>query len=339
MKHLKEEFPELLHQASRLFGAETEPVYFAAGHEWSDGIVYQFQKSGVEHLLKVLKPESPNQKAIVTERMAFVEYLRDSGLKLLSPVRSVENNLVEEIGEDRKYCVYCWQKCQAEPPKLQDPKLETEFYYNWGAWLGKAHSLSKAYPSWLESGTRDESGRAAISQEAEWKFFLNWNQNPRMQEAWREIQGRLGQLARHRDNHGFIHNDPHPGNMLLEDGALVLIDWDVANYHWFMMDIAIAVYSEYSRVNYHSSYRFRNNEMPQLFLSPFLLGYCSQNKLATSDWMQLELFLQYRRYMMCTVFEEQIRASAPAYLEKFQNEIISFKPYLPESINILSLLP
>lgn len=327
-----------MHQAARLYGAESELDYFAAGHEWSDGVVYQFQKSGIEYLIKVLKPESPGQKAIVTERMAFVEYLRDSGLKLLSPTRSIDHNLVEEIGEDKKYCMYCWQKCQAEPPKLKDPNQETEFYYNWGAWLGQAHSLSKAYPSWLESVAKDVSGRAAISQEAEWKFFLNWNQDPGMQEAWHSIQDRLRTLEKNRDNFGFIHNDPHPGNMLLEDGALVLIDWDVANYHWFMMDIAIAIYSEYSRVNYHSSYKFRHNDMPQLFLRPFLLGYQSQNTLAEREWQHLELFLQYRRYMMCTVFEEQIRASAPAYLEKFQNEIISFKPYLPESINILSLL-
>jgi len=331
--------PQLLQQASHLYEAETELTYFAGGHEWSDGVIFQFSKAGISYLLKFLKPESLLQKEIVTERMAFVEYLRDCGLKLLSPVRSRDNHLVEEVGNDDKYCIYCWQKCLAELPKLKDPKLETEFYYNWGAWLGRAHTLSKAYPNWLESITKDEANRAAISQEAEWKFFLQWNQNPEMQKAWRAIQDKLDCLNKHRDNYGFIHNDPHPGNMLMEDDTIVMIDWDVANFHWFMMVIAIAVYSEYSRINYHSSYRFRNNEMPNLFLRPFLMGYCSQNSLSESDWQQLELFLQYRRYMMCTVFEEQIRTSNSAYLEKFQAQIIRFEPYLPEGLDIQKLLP
>lgn len=331
--------PQLLLQASHLYEAETELTYFAGGHKWSDGVIFQFSKAGKAYLLKFLKPESPLQKEIVTERMAFVEYLRDCGLKLLSPDRSRDNHLVEEVGNDDKYCIYCWQKCLAEPPKLKDPKLETEFYYNWGAWLGRAHMLSKAYPNWLQSITKDEAGKAAISQEAEWRFFLQWNQNPEMQKAWRAIQDKLDCLDKHRDNYGFIHNDPHPGNMLMEDDTIVMIDWDVANFHWFMMDIAIAVYSEYSRINYHSSYRFRNNEMPNLFLRPFLMGYCSQNSLSESDWQQLELFLQYRRYMMCTVFEEQIRTSNSAYLEKFQAQIIRFEPYLPEGLDILKLLP
>jgi amicoumacin kinase len=50
----------------------------------------------------------------------------------------------------------------------------------------------------------------------------------------------LSQLPFTRDTYGFIHNDPHIQNILKKEERIILIDFDVANFHWFATDIAVA---------------------------------------------------------------------------------------------------
>ena len=53
----------------------------------------------------------------------------------------------------------------------------------------------------------------------------------------------LEDLPRTRDCFGFVHNDPHIFNLLADGDAITLLDFDVANHHWFVSDIAIACQS------------------------------------------------------------------------------------------------
>ncbi len=312
-----------------LYGWESQPEYFAGGHDWSDGTLYRYQREGKTYLLKVMKPGSEHPYPAVRERQHFMEYLNLHGVATTKPLRSCRGELVERMSyEDQEYMVYTWEMVPGTHLELGDPRDCRDYYIAWGRMLGRMHALAKDLPDWQHSACTDAEGVPLISRQREWEIFYNWLQDEDVRKAWTELNAELDALPKKRDNYGFIHNDAHPHNILGDNGKLILIDFDVANYLWFALDIAICVYSEYSRVNFHSGFAHRNSELEELFLLPFMEGYESENILSPEDKATVPIFLRYRRFLMFACFYDQIKKNAPDYLEQFKQEIISHKDYL-----------
>ena len=317
---------------------DDDPIYFAGGHEWSDGTVYSYNKDKKPRLLKILMLSGADQLAAARERLDFIDFLATNGIDTIYPVHSANNNLVEFCDCDNGYIMFSWDKALGEHIQGLDPIDLKLFYSKWGKLVGSIHRLTQKYPRYLQSACQNSKGQALISFDSEWSYFDGMMRDDAMREAWRLQRQRMEELSPSRASFGFIHNDPHPGNILRDKERLVLIDFDVANYHWFLTDIAICIYSEYSRCNFHSSFRHRSPDLPELFLKPFLKGYQRENDINPIHLDQIELFLNYRRFLMYCVFYDQIHSSNPQYLIKFADEICSFKPYLPSGLRLASLI-
>ncbi len=317
---------------------DDDPIYFAGGHEWSDGTVYSYNKDKKPRLLKILMISGADQLAATRERLDFIDFLATNGIDTIYPVHSANNKLVEFCDCDNGYILFSWDKAPGEHIRGLDPVDLASFYSNWGKLIGSIHRLTQSYPRYLQSACQDSTGQALISFDSEWRYFDGLMRDEKMREAWRIQRQEMEKILPHRGNYGFIHNDPHPENILRDQERLVLIDFDVANYHWFLTDIAICIYSEYSRCNFHSSYAHRSPDLPELFLKPFLRACFRENDLNPMDLDQIELFLNYHRFLMYCVFYDQINSSNPQYLIKFADEICSFKPYLPSGLRLASLI-
>jgi len=57
-------------------------------------------------------------------------------------------------------------------------------------------------------------------------------------------------------------------------------------------------------------------------------SYRSEYKLPEGEIMDIELFINYRRMIMFTVFYRQISEQNPRYLQQFKREILDEIPYL-----------
>lgn len=324
--------PEALRGALRdLYAWDAPPLYFAGGHAWSDGTVYRYSRQGEDRLLKVMPAISERSLASVAERQAWQEWLSLNGVDTAPPLHSEAGSLAVAVNcEGQEYIVYAWRLVPGEQVQLGDPRECADFYRRWGSLLGKMHRLAKSWPQWRHSACLDASGSPLISREREWEVFHRWFQDDGVRAAWDRMKLALDALPVTRENHGFLHNDPHPGNILAESGRLILIDFDVANYLWFMVEIAICVYSEYSRVNFHSPWARRDAELDAIFITPFMQGYESENTLTAGEYGRVELFLNYRRCLMFACFYEQIRDNAPEHLARMKQDIIQARKYLPE---------
>lgn len=312
------------------FPWDSAPEYFAGGHAWSDGTVFRYAFRGEDRLLKVMRAGTERCLASVRERQSFQEYLNLHGVDTVLPLRSTAGNLAEPFThDDEDYIVYSWRMVPGDHTVLGDPRGCEPFYRRWGSMLGRMHRLAKEWPDWRNSACADADGQPLISRFWEWNHFYHWFQDDEVREAWVEMKHKLNTLPVNRANHGFLHNDPHPGNILSHGNRLILIDFDVANYQWFMVDLAICVYSEYSRVNFHSPYARRAGELDALFITPFMSAYEEENTLDPDEYARVELFLNYRRFLMFACFYDQIKDNAPAYLQEFKQDIISGKRYLP----------
>ncbi|MDD2507163.1 MAG: phosphotransferase [Candidatus Cloacimonetes bacterium] len=132
-----------------------------------------------------------------------------------------------------------------------------------------------------------------------------------------------------RANFGFIHNDIHPKNILLSPSAMHLIDFDRSCRHFFVQDIANAIYSEYSRIGFHSKHKAALADMLKLFVKPFIESYIETYPTLAEDLIALEQFIMYRRIVMFAIFHDEVKAAAPAYLEEFRQGIVQNTKFLP----------
>jgi len=316
--------PTLISEAARLFSCPDDPEYYAGGHDWSDGTIYHHQQQNL--MLKFMEAHDDQSLTGTKLRMAFARYLSDNGIPCLCPIPSINDDLVEVLDDDGHcYLCYAWQKLEGHTLADLHPQVLSSFYTNWGAMLGKCHKLATEYPLWHES--MNPEGQV-LSRKREKEILGSMNPDPDVRQAWFEIHAKLDERSFDRSTHGFIHNDPHPHNIIQSGSRLSLLDFDVSGLHFFATDVAICIYSEYSRACFHSKHRVPRTDLRELFLRPFMKAYRSEYKLPESEIMDIELFIHYRRMIMYTVFYGQISEQNPRYLQQFKREILEGTPYL-----------
>jgi len=322
---MKKPSPTLITKAAKLFSCPDAPEYFAGGHAWSDGTLYFHKAQNL--MLKFMEATDDHSLTATRLRMAFARYLSDNGIPCLCPIPSIHDDLVEVLeDEGRSYQCYAWHKLEGHTLADLHPRELSSFYANWGTMLGKCHLLATEYTLWHESVSVEAQ---ALSRVRERDGLAEMNPDPQVRQAWFELHARLDERSFDRSTHGFIHNDPHPQNIIQSGSRLSLLDFDVAGLHFFATDVAICLYSECARAAFHSKHRVPKAEMYELFVRPFIAAYMSGYPLPESELRDIELFLNYRRMIMFTVFYEQIAKANPVYLQQFKREILESEPYLP----------
>ncbi len=179
------------------------------------------------------------------------------------------------------------------------------------------------YPSW-QCSVVDDDGRTVLGWREEWQAFFQWCRDDEVKERWVSIRQRLEELPLSRDVFGFIHNDPHAQNILVDGDRVILLDFDVANYHWFATDIAIALQSILFSVSGGIERPVTNHEPIRAFLQSFVQGYRTEHHL-DDEWLhRLDLFISYRRVLLFTVMQDWLHEKPD--LRRTWKEMIMTEP-------------
>ena len=280
-------------------------IPYRGGQESSDGILYRFQDEDQNRLLKVMFLGKGNRRLsllYLESRLAFVDYLHRGGVRVLEPLPSINGRLYETLQDETgTWAAYAMKRIAGKtmPPKIWDPV----FIQKWGALIGKLHRVTQNYPEWKHCIDPITSERI-LTWESEWESFLHLCLETEVREQWERIGEELKNLPIHRDSFGFIHNDPHLWNILVEGEKLTLIDFDVANHHWFVNDIAIACQHVLSMLSGGLGQPVHHRDRLVDFLKEFLKGYQRENNLS-KEWLNhLDLFFAYRRILSYIVTED-----------------------------------
>lgn len=305
-----------LGQLLKPYGLDGSAItHLGGGREDSDGVVYSYFHDEKPMAVKLMAWKEPEEdfawtKLQYEERIRFAFFLGEGGAPVVNPVRDEDGELYRHAYFDgHGYITYLMERIGGTPPgpELWDEKLMGL----WGGAVGKMHKLASSYPDWRHSPITGKDGKPQLGWRVEVVGFRDWCRDPEIKRKWGEMEGRLALLPIERGSFGFIHNDPHHHNMLWDGTALHIIDFDVANYHWFMADIGIAMQS--------ALFRYGGFERPmgdkdavRRFLDGFMAGYEREWHI-DGEWLErLELFVNYRRMLLFTVLQDWLGGNETA---------------------------
>lgn len=212
---------------------ENDTVEFWRG---SSNYVYRFYSNGRRHFLR-LSHEEENSLEKISAEMDYLQYLGENNYPCNQLIMSKSGNFIEIVDtpEGKFYCVVF---AGVEGENLDVKEMTIEQIEAWGSSLAKLHILSSKY----------DNGKV---KRRNWKDILEFvkitlDQFPEEKTAMEElkrIEKWLDSLCISQENYGLIHYDFEVDNIFWnkELNSFSVIDFDDSMYHWYVMDIVIAL--------------------------------------------------------------------------------------------------
>ncbi|MEM7575339.1 MAG: phosphotransferase [Bacteroidota bacterium] len=124
-----------------------------------------------------------------------------------------------------------------------------------------------------------------------------------------------------RENYGLIHYDIHHGNYFAQPEGIVLFDFEMVCYGWYMHDVAAVLYYA---CNHPASRKMTDFEAT--FLQYFWKGYERYHRLPVADRAMIQPYLLYRDLMVYGYLgkvwaDKELTAGDQAYLERLRKSI------------------
>jgi len=282
----------------------TDLTHFAGGREDSDGVIYAYPHQGGRRLLKIMTiQEAEIQRGLqrLGERLRFMRYLGENGAQIAYPLISPQGSLYEtHLHGGYLWFAYNMEIYPGHTRRAAD--WDPNFFRLWGQIIGQLHCLAKDYPDW-QACIDPQTGEEFLTWRQEWEGFYSWCQDEDVKQRWISIKERLEALPISPETFGFVHNDPHLFNLLVDGDRITLLDFDVANHHWFCNDIAIACQHVLIFLTGGLSKPLHNRRKLHAFLAYFLEGYRREHQLPPEWLNHLDLFIAYRRILLFTVMQ------------------------------------
>jgi Ser/Thr protein kinase RdoA (MazF antagonist) len=321
--------PKILSKAAQLYNLSISDLRLLGGME---GMALEFRQGERDYVLKITPRDKgdSNQVRQIEEKSEFVNYLAENEVRVAQPIPSPSGNWVEVLETDEKiYLVSAATKAAGKHIEIYySSQTSPAFFQAWGRVTGQMHALAKKYPYWQKNP--DDAG--STSTISDWKgehaFFQGWCQHDGIRQKWIELSEKIEILPQTREGFGLIHNDLHPWNFLVDTrGQITVIDFDVCAYHFFIKDIAIALF--FANWNGRPPKGQAKDDYLTGFFRSFMTGYSLENDLEGFWFTQLPLFLRHHQILLHTVFSDEWKKPNPWQantLQKWENQILKDIP-------------
>jgi Ser/Thr protein kinase RdoA (MazF antagonist) len=295
--------PNILTEAAKRFELELADLRPLGGME---GMAMEFKHGDRAFVLKVTPRDKGNPEQIyqMEARFEFISYLADNGVRVAVPVPSPAGKLVETVETTEKiYLVTATTKANGRHVSLYNPShAKPDLFQAWGQVTGQMHRLASAYPSWRKYPEDGGPPSAVFDWKQEHELFKSWCQYSEIREKWVQLGTEIAALPQTRAGYGLIHNDLHPWNFLVDDrGQITVIDFDVCSYHYFVKDLAIALF--FANWNGNPGRGRSKDDYLTAFFQNFMRGYSREYELEELWFRQLPTFLKHHQILLFTVFD------------------------------------
>ena len=198
--------------------------------------VFAVRQAGETCFLRIYDP-AWSSLADIDAEVGFVAHLFAQGVQVAEPIRSSKGRMVERVGHT---AAAMFRLAPGQHVKASDPEWNEALFRDWGRTIARHHEAARTFPVPTETWRTD------------------WHLEPVLREGLdqiekddidlaREAYTLLSKLERHAPEIGevgMVHADHAPQNFRY-DSEVGITTFDFANCcrHWFLHDIAIAVYS------------------------------------------------------------------------------------------------
>jgi len=269
-----------------------------------DGAVYACRRGTLGYVMKFIAI-TDDKIAAVDERFDFMQFLGAHGVPVALPVESLGGHRYERLEMEGTIHLVTLTPIadgrHPEPRNLYD--WNDRLFTIWGQVMGRMHAAARLYPKWQrpDQGISPVDHSLLLDWQGEHQDFVEWCTEPKILEKWMPFRAFFSGLPRDRSNFGLIHNDLHPWNFFYNPDArdvhpMLIIDFDVCTYHWFITDISIALYHAVTSGGTKTLADRRS--FARRFLSQFMNGYNQENDLDQGWFEHLPAFLKYREILV-----------------------------------------
>jgi amicoumacin kinase len=279
--------------------------------------------------------ESARSSSTLQGQVDWINFLADHAAPVCRALPSPRGALVEQIDvNDARLSVVCYAQAPGVRPK--GVALTAEFFQRWGQVIGQLHALTTLYiPSqatWCIPAWHEGIAHCRYNIPADQICVL---------EKFDALVAHLHALPTDKQNFGLVHNDMQVNNLRLQQGALTVFDFDDCVQHWFISDLATALYFTL----WDKPQSGQSNEAFAAFvLENLLLGYTRQRPLDAAWIEQIPIFLKLQEmwiYVAINEFNQAISYTSltavppkhRALLTRYKHNIEQDVPYLESAYN------
>ena len=284
----------------------------------SANFVYRFHKEGKPCFLRFAASSERTRDTIEAE-IDILQWVARRGITVTSPLPSRNGNFVETVATDLG-TFHAVVFAGLEGTQLEIEDLDDSQFGEWGAALGKLHSVVQSYAG------------SALSARRTWRDHLELvraylpEEKSAVRSEFEQVASSLQMLPVTHDTCGLIHFDFELDNLYWQDQTIGIGDFDDCSHAWYSMDIAFAL-----RDLFREGIDLNN----RAFLA-FIRGYHTQHGLHAELVSQLPLFLRMAKLLtyarLVRTMDIPPHAGDPAWLHslrlKFENWLDNYEASL-----------
>lgn len=270
----------ILEQALDRYQISMEQIQTLDGFE---SFIYVFEGEDGPGILRITHSirRSPD---LIRGELDWIIYLKVGGASVAHPIPSKSGELVEivEDGTGGSFLATAFEKAEGEPHGGKE--WSADLLRQYGQIIGRLHHLSREYQPRQASWKRLEWDDPVMLEVEQYLPV----EDQKIKNIYGELRDYLGALPRDNETYGLIHQDAHRGNFFVnQSGKITLFDFDDCVYSWYINDIALVLF-------YAAMGREDQSEFVSQFLTGFLPGYYSENKLHAAWFKEIPYFLKLR---------------------------------------------
>jgi Ser/Thr protein kinase RdoA (MazF antagonist) len=284
--------------------------------------IYSYKEGGRTLLLRAVRGDLKLFRHTLAE-VDFVLYLVNHGVSASKPIPSKNGKLAEHVVTDRgQFVMAVFEKAEGQVASLD--KWNPILWEKIGMEMGRMHRLTKNYEPPSEEVRRPHWHEADIMDPDN---LIPKDQSYLREKAQGIIQA-LQKLPKDNDSYGLIHSDLNRGNLFLRDDKITIFDFEDCEYHWFVNDIAIALY-------FAVEDSFNGSDIKSYvkdFLQSLLKGYKTENRLDPVWFEHIPLFHQLRELLTLLYFyrdTKKLNEDQIALTNRCRINLENDRPFLP----------
>lgn len=307
---------QLLQDICQLYDISVKDLNFLVAID--NNFVYEFQRGGKEYLLKGGTRHSSDQ---VQAELEWILFLNSSGIRVSLPVQSKNNNYLELVHHGGKVIsATVFEKALGKEIDSRNPEeWNEELWEEMGRTLGRMHTIAVKYNSEKLAFKRKT---AFESIHATPENHLDLVEDSKIIKKFNKLKKKLIQLPREKDAFGLIQYDFHCENFNVNEGEIIVYDFDDSYYFYFIYDLATCIHEAVWDVPDEKKLEFANRFIPSLWK-----GYSEKYQL-DRKWLEyLPDFFKWREFIIYVTLIETFNdeTTPERYIPELKEFIPEFK--------------